>query len=543
MKITVLTSSNSNQTPDEILVPGFQKPAPRLLDLLLENDVYVNASCGGKGTCHKCRVQVKEGFLPITATDRTAFRENEIANGWRLSCQSTPRANCKILVPEIENLKGKPRLIWSQSVKRDLTFSAALGTEVEVKDPAFVFDLGSTGFVMALVDRAKSSNPIEAIVVEAHLLNRQVRYGADVMSRLKTAQDQTVQPLQDAQMHTIKSCAAALREALLKVPSHAPIWMKALKNTAFGSGNSAIVSFLHAWDVSSLAVNPFQPVTRDTGTTDVALTSDETLQLSTLPLLGGFVGADTVAGLVYIEKFLKPKGTWMLVDIGTNTEIVLSDPEQKLWFGSAPAGPAFEGGNISKGMRAEPGAISVARFSKGESNPWEIETIGNDKPQGICGSGLIDILAEGVTGGAITPDGYLPNGSLEVAPEIELLPDDVREFQLAKSATRTACEILIDRAQCRPDQIFLAGTFAQHLRAISVERVGLLPSGIPTTPIGNSSLLGTVIWSSFSQEERKHYIETMRARENQIELALQDDFQDIFVRNLNFDVDAAGEHK
>lgn len=536
MKITVVTASNSNASPDEILVPGFQKPAPKLLDLLTQNDIYVNAACGGKGSCHKCRIQVKEGFLPITNTDRTAFREDELSKGWRLSCQSTPRANCKVLVPEIENLKGKPRIVWSKSIKTALDS----GSEVRIQDPAFVFDLGSTGFVMALVDRSKSSDPSSAIVVEAHLLNRQVRYGADVMSRLKTAQDQTVQPLQEAQLQTIRSCATALKEELSKIPAMASLWTKALTNTAYGSGNSAIVSFLHAWDVASLAVNPFQPISREIGTTEVPLPADEALKLSTLPLLGGFVGADTVAGLVYIDQFLKPTGTWMLVDIGTNTEIVLCDQNRKLWFGSAPAGPAFEGGNISKGMRAEPGAISVAEYKKDQSQPWQIETIGNDRPQGICGSGLIDILAEGVVAGVISPDGYLPSGSLEVAPQIELLPDDVREFQLAKSATRTACEILINRAQCKPDQIFLAGTFAQHLRALSVARVGLLPSGISTSPIGNSSLLGTVIWSGFSEAQRKHYIETMRSRENQIELALQDDFQDIFVRNLNFEVDAAG---
>ncbi len=396
-----------------------------------------------------------------------------------------------------------------------------------------VFDLGSTGFVMALIDITLALHePSSSILAEAHLLNKQVKFGSDVMSRLKSSQDHGVEALQVTLHQTITACAKALVEAL---PSQASALTRVFQQkVSYGSGNSAIVSFLHGWPIETLAVSPFQPHKTQSDTSTVAIKPDVALQVESLPLMGGFVGADTVAGVFYIEKHLKPHRPWMMVDIGTNTEIVVCDERKMLWFGSAPAGPAFEGGNITKGMRAEPGAISYAHFDSTKRPPWTIETIGHDAARGICGSGLIDLLAEGVQGGVIHPDGLLPGGSLEVVPGIPLMADDVREFQLAKSATRSACELLITRASTKPEIIFLAGTFAQHLRAESIARVGLLPVGIPFRPIGNASLLGTALWSSVSSQERTTYQEEIVKRQIQVELALQDDFQQIFVQNLNF---------
>ena len=185
-------------------------------------------------------------------------------------------------------------------------------------------------------------------------------------------------------------------------------------------------------------------------------------------------------------------------------------------------------------MRAESGAISVARYDKAKG--WKLETIGGDVARGICGSGLMDILAESVRGGVITYDGFVPGGRLDLGSEISLLADDVREFQLAKSATRTAADLLIQRAGVKPLRIYLAGTFAQHLRLDSVAGVGLLPEGIPAEAIGNASLKGAVLYASMSEEERKAFTDKLEKMRRPVELALQDDFQDAFVKNLNFPV-------
>lgn len=494
MKIRAEVSDGAIETP---LQSGLT-----LLEHLREAGVYVNAACGGKGSCQKCRVQLKQGFLGITSADKNAFRVNELDQGWRLSCQCRPKTNCTIRVPETESFKAKPRVIRK---------SFAVNSEASL-----ICDLGSTGMVVGVPSIEKKE-----MTIESHLLNRQIKFGADVMTRLNVAQHQTVEPLQAALFESLNLLCETL---------NMPLSGKKL----YCSGNAAMVSFLQGWDISTLAVSPYQPAD-----THAALVHSEQqkkysvikdIEIYTLPIFGGFVGADTFAGVIYLERVLKTPRPWMLVDIGTNTEIVLCDKQGTLWFCSAPAGPAFEGGNISQGMRAEPGAIAIARFN----GAWELETIGGDRARGICGSGLIDILAEASRAQLIHADGYVPDGALKVTEEIGLLADDVREFQLAKSATRSACELLIDRAGSKPQTIYLAGTFAQHLRLESVAQTGLLPQGIPVQQIGNSSFWGTLEWSQMTIDQQKQLEIEMQSRGKQIELALQDEFQDIFVRNLNF---------
>ncbi|MBX9769002.1 MAG: ASKHA domain-containing protein, partial [Bdellovibrionales bacterium] len=380
--------------------------------------------------------------------------------------------------------------------------------------PRLACDLGSTGVVVSLLGA-------DGVVVrEAHLLNRQISFGADVMTRLQKAQENGVAKLQLPLFETIEKCVAALKKW------DPELVQAALTHPIICSGNSAMASFLHGWPIESLATSPFQPFKK---TSERTVWKDLTVE--TPPLLAGFVGADTFAALVWLESqnFKKP---WMLVDIGTNTEIVIMTPEGSIWCSSAPAGPAFEGGNITRGMRAEPGAISVAKYQSGK---WELEVLGNDRAIGMCGSGLIDAIAESLDGGLIQSDG-LTQEPVELTEGVELFQDDIREFQLAKSATRTACEILMERAGVKIETLFLAGTFAEHLRLESVERVGLLPQGIPIQKVGNASLKGSLLMSLESRENvfRQNLEKRIAQDLVAVELALQDDFQERFVRNLNF---------
>lgn len=487
----------------------------RLLDYLQENGVPVNAACGGNGVCHKCRVQMTQGFSAVTAQDRQAFRDSEIANGWRLSCQSRPKINLEVSVPSAENFRHRPRV-----VKRS-DFSLQ---EAKPRSVSLVCDLGSTGVVVAITDHTGDSDNTadKAPIIEAHLLNRQVRFGADVMTRLHHAQLKGVHALQSALFDTLKLCLDAIRE---QAPN---LFEAAFAGGLYCAGNSAMTSFLLNRSIDTLAVAPFQPASREAG--EYSAPALGGIVLHTLPLLAGFVGGDTVAGILALEA-IQAAQPWMLVDIGTNTEIVVNNGQDELWLSSAPAGPAFEGGNISQGMRAESGAISAARLENGE---WKIETIHHDIPRGICGSGLIDILYEAVKGKAIAADGYLPQGRLCVTPEIGLLADDVREFQLAKSATRTAADLLIERAGATPKTIYLAGTFAQNLRLDSVAGVGLLTAGIPIKIIGNASLRGVALYAAMEPHKRAAFSERLERMRRPVELALQDDFQERFVHNLNF---------
>ncbi|MEO5668602.1 MAG: ASKHA domain-containing protein [Bdellovibrionota bacterium] len=474
----------------------------RLLEGLSANEIPVNAACGGNGSCQKCRVQVKDGFVGVTASDRKAFSASEIGEGWRLSCQAIVRTNMSCLVPDVESLRAVPRLVKHATLAEGAV------------SPRLVCDLGSTGVVVAIGDEKGRS------LVEAHLLNQQVRFGADVMSRLKAVQDKGILPLHDSLVKTLGVCLNALS-------TEAPdLFAKAFPHGLFCSGNSALVSFLHSWDTQTLAVSPFQPLSTEASTTQSAALG---LDLHSLPLLGGFVGADTFAGLLAL-KDLSPEEPWMLVDVGTNTEIVVAAGD-RLWFSSAPAGPAFEGGNIALGMRAEPGAIAHAYYIDGE---WRLETIGSDKAKGICGSGIVDAIFEGVKAGLLSADGFLPGGRLSIGETVYLLADDVREFQLAKSATRTACDLLVKRAGVVPKTLYLAGTFADHLRADAARGTGLLPPDATLVTLGNASLRGTLLWAAASASLRESWTREIKTRATPVELALQDDFQDAFIKNLNF---------
>ena len=477
-------------------------PGAKLLDYLNNASVAVNSSCGGKGTCFKCRVRVLKGFAAVTSADKKAFSENELQEGWRLSCQTIPRTNIGIQIPVVENVLSKPRLI---------------SYGIEVSQPYWACDLGSTGVVLALSDRKKG------LAFEVHGLNRQIRYGADVMTRLHSSQEKGLVVLQHAIFDTLKSCVQVLREEV-----GSGLVNELLKQNLMCAGNSAMSSFLVGWDISSLAVSPFQPLKREPAVIEI----DGSFKAETLPLLAGFVGGDTFAGLCYLWE--RP-GPWMMIDIGTNTEIVLKKRNGDLWFCSAPAGPAFEGGNISSGMRAEPGAVCAAKWIEGK---WKLETIGNDVARGICGSGIMDVLFESVRAGLIDDEGYLPGGRMVLTDgakeQVVLMADDIREFQLAKSATRTACDIIIDRAKEKPQKLFLAGTFAAHLNLESVRGIDLIPSGIECEKIGNASLLGALKYANMTEKQRQHFARQVEDVRNPVELALQADFQDAFVRNLNF---------
>jgi uncharacterized 2Fe-2S/4Fe-4S cluster protein (DUF4445 family) len=480
-------------------------PGPTLLEYLRSKEIVVNAACGGRGTCHKCRVRVTEGYVAATPTDQRAFTPSEIADGWRLTCQSRPKTNMACVLPGQESTRSAPRLRWLQN----------LSDTESVEKPRLIIDLGSTGVVAALCAPAKG------ILVEAHALNRQVLLGADVMTRLQHVQAHGNERARELLLTTLQSLLETLEAAAPKA------FAQAAQSEIPIAGNSVMISLLHDWDSSTLAVAPFRPIQLDSATTVL----DERFHLTSLPLLGGFVGADALAGALYLELGKKLEGPWALVDVGTNTEIIVKNASGNYFYSSAPAGPAFEGGNILCGMRAEPGAIAKAEF---RHQQWNLEVLGNDIARGICGSGLFDIISESLREGFVKGDGFVPLGRIEIAKGVSLVADDLREFQLAKAATKTAYEILADRAGEAPSTIYLAGTFAEHIQLASLEKVSILPAGVRKEQIGNASLMGLQAWVLAEPKIREAVLQKILGQRFHIELALENDFQERFVQNINF---------
>ena len=249
-----------------------------------------------------------------------------------------------------------------------------------------------------------------------------------------------------------------------------------------------------------------------------------------LPSVSAFVGADLVAGINYVG--MPEAGKYdLLVDMGTNAEVILFSKEEMLCT-SAAAGPCFEGANISCGMSATEGAVTS--FAMDESKRPVFCTIGGAPPKGICGTGLVDIIAELVRIGIIDETGYMEEESFTVAEGVTLKQADVRQFQLAKSAVYSAIRALMHVTGVSYDQIdklYISGGFSAQLNVENAIRVGLLPQELRghIQPINNSSLLGTVKYAC-EGGDLSEYVEKAKY----VDLATDIFFADMFIKNMEF---------
>jgi uncharacterized 2Fe-2S/4Fe-4S cluster protein (DUF4445 family) len=454
----------------------------------------------GKGLCHQCRVRVSTGVAPISTADQKFFPPTQLQNGWRHSCTLRPRLNLELEIPQVYDFVD--HFQWQRS---------PLG-------PWWMaIDMGTTGLELAAVDA-------EGIWGKANALNRQISMGSDVMTRLEWAQRNGVTALKD-RLH--KQLKALIEKFEAYGREHSTytftgnIWL---------AGNSAITAFVADQPIETLAVVPYQPHSLE----GLKFCLGD-FPAQTLPLLNSFVGGDLFAGL-YSLWSQQGQGNlqhtpWILIDVGTNSEILFWDGE-KLFVTSTPAGPAFEGSNISIGMRAEGGAIVDPTWLP-TANGWQFSVIDNDVPRGICGSALIQLIDQAITANIVAPDGeVLKAESLHLTKELRLLQEDIREFQLAKSAIQTALEILKTMGQQPPQKLYLAGAFGTHLPRQACLQLGMLPE-LPIESLGNTSLIGTILWGQSTETDKKAFSHWLRQYLTPIDLATEDEFQERFVRNLH----------
>ena len=485
-----ITASNHS---DRFEVTGISGPS--LLELLQAASVPIKSSCQGKGICRQCRVKVTQGVAPITASDRKAFNDSLLAEGWRLSCGIRPKTAIEVMFPQ------------TYIFQNDVEWLRA-----PVSEFSWACDFGTTGVEIAAVDREGEFARIKG-------LNRQVVRGADIMTRLEFAQSNGTAPLFEIAKTQIEKMLGLLRSEISK---HTPKVPEKTEMTV--AGNSAVISFLAGLPIESLATAPYQPSTLESQKVSIA-----GVAATTLPLLNSFVGGDLFAGVFHLWSTRKDfDDAWILMDVGTNSEIIFYDGE-KLFIASTPAGPAFEGSNISIGMRAEHGAIENPRFADGK---WMYEVIGSDVPKGICGSALVQAVDEAVENELVSADGeVLEPEALPFLPGLTLTQDDFREFQLAKSAIRTGLDLVEKEGGASARRLFLAGAFGEHLPLHASRRLGLLPD-LETVAIGNASLHGIVDWMRASTAKRKEFTDWLSRVKTPIELALSDDFQARFIENL-----------
>jgi len=421
-------------------------------------------------------------------------------------------------------------------------------------------DMGTTSVAGYLADLARGR-----VVAAVSSANLQRVHGADVISRVTYVLENAggLERMRDLAVQTVDGVAARLLARAGVAPER--VYLMTL------IGNTVMSHLLLGVSPAGLAAAPFTPAFTGSLEGTAAELGLQSLPGSArfimLPNIAGYVGSDTVGVILAVEMHRRP-GNWLAVDVGTNGEIVLtadrgsSTPAHMLSCSTA-AGPAFEGARISRGMRAEPGAI----YEVGVDDDIRCLVVGGGQPAGICGSGLVDALAALVELGLVNQAGRItdpadfppdvpkrvrerirPAGKgfkfvlAEAAgdrPEVAVTQKDISELQLAKGAIRAGIEVLLRKAGLYAadlDGILLAGAFGSNLRPQSVKTIGLLPDIdlSRVKPVGNAAGAGAVL--ALLSGEQLLAADGIPGRVEHVELSADAGFQDLFIEALGFEV-------
>ena len=451
--------------------------------------VLLDAPCGGKGRCGKCTVTIdgKE----------------------QLACQITVTDSMEVMLPQERN-----SLVLTEGAGRAVQ---ADGTDRCV----LAFDVGTTTLAAYLMDGITGQ-----LLARAGTKNPQISFGADVISRI-----QYVMQTGSTELQTL--VRTALAELTQQTAEEAGISPEEI-TTASIVGNTAMHHLLLGIDPTPLTTPPYMPKECQA----LELPAEGLLPIAPsgrvriLPNIAGFVGADTTACLVAAE-FDRREPLTLLIDIGTNGEMVLGNRHRRIACSTA-AGPAFEGANISCGMRGGPGAVDHVFVKDGEI-AWH--SIGDCPPVGICGSGLLDLVAVLLEQGYINKRGRLPEPFCLPGTEIVLTQKDVREVQLAKAAIRAGIELMVRQLDVELSDIeavYLAGAFGNYLDPKAACRIGMIPPVLldRIQGIGNAAGEGARLCALSLQEYRNS--SKIAAETEFLELATFLDFQRLFVNRMVF---------
>ncbi|WP_235950302.1 ASKHA domain-containing protein [Phycicoccus flavus] len=599
-------------------------PGVSVFDAASWNGIAVDSTCGGHGTCRKCKVRLTAAGAPVSRHDVRTFTSEQLEDGWRLAClvrathdlavevpplvtrpkastvgvgrqvilrpavqkryvelteptlsdQRTDLARLRdavddlTLEPDLHALRRLPTVLRQSDFKATAVVVDETLVDVEPGDTtarrhAIAYDLGTTTVVATLLD-LETGTPVAV----ASMLNKQQPFGGDVITRISaTMMDPEALPrLADLARQTLAELADEVCAEGGVDP--AEVYEVAL------AGNATMTALLLGIDPEPLGVAPFVQSTADWPVLragDLGLALHPGARAVVFPALGAYVGGDIVAGML-ASGLDRDKRVRLFIDVGTNCEIALSDGETIVTT-AAPAGPAFEGGAIRCGMRAADGAVETVRLDASAEDPASavvLGVIGDVEPRGLCGSGLVDAVAELVKVGLLDASGrFVPDDAASsIAPaladrmasvrdnervfvlhrpepgaaaedSVYLSQRDVRELQFAKAAISTGWTLLIEELGLDPgeiQQVLLAGSFGSYLSPGSAVRIGLVPR-LPVLRIvsaGNVAGEGAkmVLLSARERAGADALLEEVRY----VELSDRPDFNDRFVDQLAFPV-------
>jgi uncharacterized 2Fe-2S/4Fe-4S cluster protein (DUF4445 family) len=500
------------------------EPGQSLRDHLARTSAPVRSACAGNGACGLCRVRVDAGEPgPATAAERLHLGAAAIAAGTRLACQIVPRGDLDVTVLEPARPTGwrmppgaPYRPAWPRT---SVPGPAPLGVAV---------DLGTTQISVAIGSAAAG------VVSVRTGPNPQGRLGADVVSRLDAA------ARSGGAAEALRRLAVDAIGAGIAELSRSEGIVLAEVGAVRVVGNSAMLALLGGAPASVLLdpgawTAPVACALRDGPAVAEAWGLPARADVELVPPLGGFVGSDLLAAVVHCRLVEGPAPA-LLVDFGTNSEIALWDGE-RLWVTAAAGGPALEATGIGYGMAAEPGAIH--RLHRTGAGEWRGEVLEAGPPRGICGSGLVDLLAHLRAGGELDERGRPAREPLRIrvdGAEFGVSKADVDTLQRAKGAVAAGVDVLCRRAGVDLDRlaaVHVAGSFGEHLDLGSATRIGLLPpvSRGRAQLAGNAALHGAL--DVLLSGEARAALERARERTRVVNLSLDEDFEERFLEHLH----------
>lgn len=549
----------------------------RLLKVLRRNRIFLESACNANGTCGKCRIQVLQGRKETSVWERGFFTDEELDKGYRLAClvDAEPGLKVRLLTTwmsqedQAGNLckredqtacmdkQGEQAVCVNKQDdqaacvnKQDVEASRIAvqtgnkGCMLTQNDLGIAVDLGSTTLAAVLMDAGGT------ILARASAINSQRAYGADVISRIQAANQGYGKCLQECICKDLEGLFQTLCSGISR--AHAHVARIAI------AGNTTMLHLLRGYSCQSLGQSPFKPVSIEMeclayGELFSEVSGCEGSFVYLLPGLSAYVGADIMAGLYSSGFFDTPKPeVACFVDLGTNGEMAVGN-RAGFVTASAPAGPAFEGGNLSCGMPGVPGAISNVSFLY---HRVRIQTADQKKPCGICGTGALEAVAALKKEGLLDDDGLLVPELFETGLELAKREDgssicltqaDIREIQMAKAAIRAGLETLLSRfskdfmgGEAEPESIsrvYLAGGFGYYLSADTAIEIGLFPAGWKDkiVPCGNTSLKGAMEFLLDGVNSGCFVKMKEISKKNQsIQLAEDGRFQSLFVERMCF---------
>lgn len=587
-------------------------PDTTLLDAARQAGVLLSSECGGAGKCGQCRVRVVEGVVSsLSENEKIILGEEIIRNGERLACCTHINSNVKVTIPETSlvteqrlQLKGdskeirvdpviqachiqveppnlndlRPdlerissrlldklekgriphaepeviRQISSAAREYNWDLTAYLyGAEIIGITPpgtpplGMAVDLGTTKIAASLTDLTTGKE-----LSVAGALNPQIGYGEDVITRLAYAFRN-----KDGSRTLASEVRGSIDDLLGRLVAGAGVKRMQVTDVCI-VGNTAMTHLLLELPVRQLATSPYVAATKapvDVKARTLGVSCAPGAYVHILPCIGGFVGADHVA-MILANHLDRADHTVIGIDIGTNTEIVLVNSGKKTMTSvSCASGPAFEGAHISDGMRAASGAIEAVFLS---DTGCILKTVGGSAPVGLCGSGIIDAVAELRRCRMINSRGRLSKANERIREgrygpefllasekqsgsgrEVVITQQDVNEVQLAKGAIRAGVEILMEATDTDPKdvkEVIIAGAFGSFLNVENTLNIGLIPrlSNASCRQVGNAALVGARM-ALLSRQERER-AKQIAAHCDYVELTTYPKFNRHFARGMLF---------